>query len=46
MYTISKKLLFISSLLTIIILTACSKPQVQQPPKAQACTEEAKMCPD
>lgn len=44
-YTVIKKLLlFSSSLLIIIILSACSKPAQQQ--QAQACTQEAKICPD
>ena len=38
-----KKILLVS-FFAVIILSACSKPQVQQPP--QACTEEAKVCPD
>lgn len=43
-YTVSKKILILSMLSITIFLSACSKPQVQQSP--QACTEEAKVCPD
>lgn len=46
MYTVSKKISILSMLSITIILSACSKPQVQQRPQVQACTEEAKMCPD
>jgi hypothetical protein len=47
-YTVSKKLLRLS-LISIAILSSCSKPTIQpvpKPPQAQACTEEAKICPD
>ncbi|MFZ2150507.1 MAG: hypothetical protein WAZ12_01775 [Candidatus Absconditicoccaceae bacterium] len=45
-YAVSKKLLILSILSITIFLSACSKLQVEQPPNAQACTQEAKICPD
>jgi len=53
-YTVSKKTLLLS-ILTLLVLSACSKPIIQQPkqkispkqaPQAIACTQEAKACPD